>query len=113
MLRFAGATSFILAPSNSTSPVDGVSSPAMMRSVVVLPQPLGPSSVTNSPERMVSDRSLMTVLVGENALRRCVSVTSAITALQGGASSGLSFDAAGPEAARQMFLQEGEEDDDR
>src|SRR4051812_44679519 len=112
ILRFAGATSFILTPSNSTSPAVGVSSPAMIRSVVVLPQPLGPSSVTNSPERMVSDRSSMTTLPGENALRRWASATSAIRARQACSSSSLSFDAAGSEAARQVLLQEGEEDDD-
>src|SRR3989304_4461047 len=31
------------------SPVNGCSNPAMQRSVVVLPQPLGPSSVNSSP----------------------------------------------------------------
>jgi len=33
----------------ATVPWSGRSSPAMMRIVVVLPEPLGPSSVTNSP----------------------------------------------------------------
>ena len=32
-----------------TSPVVGISSPAIMRSTVVLPPPLGPSSAINSP----------------------------------------------------------------
>ena len=34
-------------------PAVGVSKPAMARNVVVLPQPLGPSSVTTSPRRAV------------------------------------------------------------
>ena len=33
------------------------SSPAIMRNVVVLPQPEGPTKVKNSPSAMVSDRS--------------------------------------------------------
>ena len=35
------------------SPVVGFSKPAIMRSIVVLPQPDGPSSVTNSPSANV------------------------------------------------------------
>ena len=42
-------------PAKSTSPSSGVSKPAMMRSVVVFPQPDGPSRVTKSPS--VMDRS--------------------------------------------------------
>ena len=37
------------------APADGVSSPATLRSVEVFPQPLGPSSVKNSPVAMSSD----------------------------------------------------------
>ena len=36
-------------PSSSTSPSSGRSKPAISRSVVVLPEPDGPSSVKNSP----------------------------------------------------------------
>ena len=36
-------------PASVISPASGVSSPARSRSVVVLPQPEGPSSVKNSP----------------------------------------------------------------
>src|SRR4029077_15924848 len=36
-------------PSNATSPASGQSSPAMIRSSVVLPDPDGPSSASNSP----------------------------------------------------------------
>ena len=38
----------ILTPSKITSPLVGVVKPPIMRSVVVLPQPLGPKSVRNS-----------------------------------------------------------------
>ena len=46
--RLCGGTSLILTPSNSTSPLVGWRKPPMIRSVVVLPQPEGPSSVRNS-----------------------------------------------------------------
>src|SRR3954470_5241766 len=39
-------------PPTSMEPASGVSSPATQRSVVVFPQPLGPSSVMNSPDEM-------------------------------------------------------------
>ena len=38
-----------VSPFRTMLPEDGVSSPAMERSVVVLPQPEGPRSVTSSP----------------------------------------------------------------
>src|SRR5215469_7082675 len=38
-------------PSNCTPPASGVSSPAITRSSVVLPEPEGPSSARNSPGR--------------------------------------------------------------
>ena len=40
--------SLIFCPSNNTSPDVGVKKPPMIRRVVVLPQPLGPSNVRNS-----------------------------------------------------------------
>ncbi len=49
MLRWLGSISLIVLPSSTMRPPVGNSKPAIMRSVVVLPQPLGPSSVTNSP----------------------------------------------------------------
>ena len=48
MRRLWGGTSLILTPSNSTSPLVGWRKPPMIRRVVVLPQPEGPSSVRNS-----------------------------------------------------------------
>ena len=55
MSRFSGGTlmrrlvATTTRPAISTSPALGFSKPATMRNVVVLPQPLGPSSVTTSP----------------------------------------------------------------
>ena len=46
MPRAASNTSL---PSIAIRPESGTSRPAMLRSRVVLPQPLGPSSVRNSP----------------------------------------------------------------
>src|SRR5581483_1087595 len=44
-------------PSSRILPEDGSSSPAIMRSVVVLPQPEGPSRTKNSPSAMVNDEA--------------------------------------------------------
>src|SRR6202050_1715789 len=47
-----------------TSPEVGDSKPAIMRSVVVFPQPDGPSSEKNSPRRISSETSFTAVCVG-------------------------------------------------
>src|SRR5260221_5351990 len=47
----------------------GISNPATMRSVVVLPQPLGPRNDTNSP-RSTARSKLWTTLCGPKLLRR-------------------------------------------
>src|SRR5438552_2181054 len=44
-------------PSSMICPDDGSSSPAIMRKVVVLPQPDGPSSTKKSPSAMVKEDS--------------------------------------------------------
>ena len=53
MPRFSGGTTWLgddsSAPFISMRPAVGLMKPAIMRSVVVLPQPDGPSSDTNSP----------------------------------------------------------------
>ena len=48
-LRLWIGSSLMRWPLMRISPALGLSSPAIMRSVVVLPQPEGPSSVTNAP----------------------------------------------------------------
>ena len=55
MLRLCGGRATTECPSIAMSPTVGVSKPAIIISVVVLPDPLGPSSVRNSPERMSSE----------------------------------------------------------
>src|SRR5262245_10553520 len=55
MFRLLGGVRDMSMPSTTTEPASGTSNPAAMRSAVVLPQPLGPSSVTSSPA--VSSRS--------------------------------------------------------
>ena len=52
-LRSAGPSSVTSRPPMKTLPLDGASSPAIMRSVVVLPQPLGPSRVVKVPGAIV------------------------------------------------------------
>ncbi len=49
MLRWLGRSLEISLPSMTMAPAVGISKPAIMRSVVVLPQPLGPRKETNSP----------------------------------------------------------------
>src|ERR1700746_2495195 len=49
-------------PASMISPASGVSSPAKSRSVVVLPQPEGPSRVKNSPGATVKLISFTAVL---------------------------------------------------
>ena len=47
--RLSGVISLIRVPSRRISPSETDSNPAIMRSVIVFPQPDGPKSVTNSP----------------------------------------------------------------
>src|SRR5690606_4601030 len=49
ILRWLGRRSVTSLPSIRIVPLVGVSKPAIMRKVVVLPQPLGPRNETNSP----------------------------------------------------------------
>ena len=55
MSRFHGGVSFARTPEIQTSPSSASSRPATMRSVVVFPQPDGPSRQTNCPRSTVSD----------------------------------------------------------
>ncbi len=49
MLRWLGGLCVMSSPSMVMVPAVGSSKPAIMRRVVVLPQPLGPRKETNSP----------------------------------------------------------------
>src|SRR5881397_1526450 len=53
--RLRGDTPLTTKPSKRISPLSGVSKPAIIRSVVVLPQPEPPTSETSSPGWMSSD----------------------------------------------------------
>src|SRR5688500_18357244 len=54
MSRRCTGTSVMSWPPTWTRPLSGISKPAMMRRLVVLPQPDGPSSEKNSPALMSS-----------------------------------------------------------
>jgi len=56
MSRRFGGISSMACPSMNTDPLSACSKPATMRRAVVLPQPLGPRKLTNSPSAMSSDR---------------------------------------------------------
>src|SRR5580698_785482 len=55
MSRFAGGMAVMSTPSTFTVPAAAVSKPATTLSKVVLPEPLGPRIVSNSPEAMSSE----------------------------------------------------------
>ncbi len=69
----AAACPATFSPSIRTSPSVGCSKPAIIRSVVVLPQPLGPRKVKNSPCPSSSERSSTAVKVS----KRLVTLRSA------------------------------------
>src|SRR5690606_21912282 len=54
---FSGPSPVTSSPATSTRPASGRRKPAIIRSVVVLPQPDGPSRATSSPGAMSSRRS--------------------------------------------------------
>ncbi len=58
--RLLGGRSRMSSPFSRSSPSVGLSKPAIMRSVVVLPQPDGPRNVTNSPRCTVRLKSSTT-----------------------------------------------------
>src|SRR4051812_3344836 len=74
--RSIGARLFTTLPSMLMSPELISSRPATMRSVVVLPQPEGPTSTTNSRSR-ISRFTSLTACVPSNFLLRFVSFTCA------------------------------------
>jgi hypothetical protein len=61
MSRSLGAFSFTRSPPMRNSPDEMSSSPAIMFSVVVLPQPEGPTRIRNSLSAMVRFRSCTAV----------------------------------------------------
>ncbi len=71
--RFAGGTSTTLEPSIKMRPPLTSSSPAIIRSSVVLPQPDGPTKTTNDPSS-ISRSALGMTTCGPNALQTPSSV---------------------------------------
>src|SRR5437773_5033224 len=67
MLRLWAGVSVMSSPPTRISPLVGSSKPAIIRKVVVLPEPLGPSRVRSIPLSILNDRS-STTRVAPNAL---------------------------------------------
>src|ERR1041384_4521310 len=80
MSRSFGGTSLTTSPSTAISPALISSSPAIMRSVVVLPQPEGPTSTTNSRSRMCRFTSFTAWTLRSYHLFKPVRTTSATLA---------------------------------
>ena len=78
MSRSIGGTALTTASSIRMSPEVMASRPAIMRKVVVLPQPEGPTKTTNSLSRMCRSTSFTTWLVS-NILLSLRTMTSAMT----------------------------------
>src|SRR5688572_4841462 len=79
-------------------PCSGFSRPAIRRSVVVLPAPVGPSSTTNSPSWMV--RSMpVTAVTSAKRFSTCSRRTSAM---------GHPFIQGGPDSAAALLVKQGE-----
>jgi hypothetical protein len=81
MLRFLGGSSLARIPPISSSPSLMSSSPATMRIKVVLPQPLGPTSTTNSPSAM-SRSTPCTTWMSPNRLMIPINCTAAMSVPQ-------------------------------
>src|SRR5438132_11474755 len=77
-LRARGGNALTTRPPICTVPDVGSSSPAIRRSVVVLPHPEGPSSTTSSPSAICKDRSRTACVPLGKVLLRCCKTTSAI-----------------------------------
>ena len=79
MSRFSGGRSVMSSSLSRTRPASGNSKPATQRSVVVLPQPLGPSSEMNSPSTVFRSRCAMAgAVLPAKVLRRPSSDTRVV-----------------------------------
>ncbi len=77
MSRALGGTSLTTRPPMAMSPLEMFSSPAIMRSSVDLPQPEGPTRMTNSPSS-ISTETPCRISVAPNALRTFLMETLAM-----------------------------------
>src|SRR6478736_6987812 len=101
MSRFCGGSSFMRCPAMMTSPEVARSRPAIMRSVVVLPQPEGPRRQTTSPASTFRSASFTAVKAPNCLVTFRISIVD-MSALHG--SEG--------HAPEQVVLQEeGDEED--
>src|SRR5262245_39593913 len=106
MSRSFGGTSLTTSPSTAISPALISSSPAIIRSVVVLPQPEGPTSTTNSLSAM--SRSMpRTASVSSKRLTSLRSETCAM------ARASLALGGAGGEPGDVVVHEEGVDDERR
>src|SRR5438094_2190296 len=105
MLRSRVLRSLTRRPAISTSPLVGASSPAIIRRVVVLPQPEGPSRQTTSPAPTVRSTSS----TATSRWKRLVSERSSMVDM----AFGSPLDGAEGDAAQQMMLQHEGHDRDR
>src|SRR5215216_3770868 len=79
--RSRGSRSLTTRPSMRISPAVGSSKPAIIRRVVVFPQPEGPTSTTNSPSS-IARLMLLTAATEPNVLRRfCSSIRATLESL--------------------------------
>src|SRR5256885_14772592 len=74
-------------PPRKISPIVGDSKPAIIMSVVVLPEPLGPRRVRNSPEATASDTP-STATTGPNDFDTATSSSSAAGSLSAASTGG-------------------------
>src|SRR5437879_4555071 len=106
MSRFSGGSSFIRFPATMTSPAVVRSRPAIIRKVVVLPQPDGPRRQTTSPA--ATERS--TSFTATKVPNFLVTFLSSIVDIE---TPGLSLDRAERHPAQEMVLQEERDEDHR
>src|SRR5437868_6527932 len=104
MSRFSGGRRCIGLPAMITSPEVRASSPAIIRSVVVLPQPDGPSRQTTSPAATLRSTSRTARKLPKRFVIRLSSIVDMTVPR-------LALDGAEGHAAQQMVLQcEGDDD---
>src|SRR5262252_8870548 len=102
-LRSRGSRSLTMRPSMRISPEVGSSKPAIMRRVVVLPHPDGPTNTTNSPSSITKFRFLTASTAPNDLLR----LTSSMRA------KGLSPYHSETEAAREVLADDEADDHQR
>src|SRR5512132_2223050 len=108
MSRARGDFSFATSPSMRSSPSEMSSRPAIMLSVVDLPQPDGPTRITNSPSAIVRLTSSTASAPSGN---RLVTWSRTISAM-GGSLLLLTLDGARGQPGNDPALEQEDDDDD-